>query len=271
MTRCRFIVDDNRELTLDLDATKIASRFLDQLRWHIEHSQLDHDEAFYGYRKEPEVQQDLIQAVQYINHALRRPFIELPTAIDWDDRDLYNMLHERFETLNGDWRGSGLMRTLDSTFRKHVRRLNFAVHRLESRPYAQENKLYVSWNKETLSREPLQDQDYEGFTNHLKPGIAYLCYTEVGKNLLDLYHDGLDPSYPAQANQHYYSAEIETYFSPGEHDLFTPGFRTWAERHNIDLSNKRLGIGRIPIGRMHGSDHGITSQSKITNIIIEGN
>jgi len=256
---------------MELDATPIASRFLDQLRWHISNSTINHDEAFYGYCTEQQAQQDLVQAVEYINQTLRHPFIKMPTAIDWDDQDLYNVLHESFEKLNGDWQGSGFMRTLDQRFRNHVRQLNFAVHRLESRPYAQQRRFYMSWNKETINREPLQEQDYKLFTNHLQPGVAYLCYTEVGKNLLDIYHDGLDPTYPAQVNQHFYSGEIETYFGTGEHDLFSDGFRTWAEQHGIDLDNKRLGIGRIPVGTFRGSDTGITAQSKITDIIIEGN
>ena len=176
-----------------------------------------------------------------------------------------------FEKLNGTWTGSGLMNHMDAEFKNAVRQLNFSIHALERRPYRSAKSIELLWNKDAINRQPLDNDDYMLATSVMKSGRAYLAYTEVGKNLLDLFHDGLDPTYDSYVNLHYYSAEFIVTFDEPDTELFSPEFIEWANKFNIDVEDKLLGIGRIPIGQVTGDYALLDSTSKITDIQIKGN
>jgi hypothetical protein len=270
MTKCFISVDGKPSISIELFDHSVANKFLDELKWHLDNSSVDNNEAFYNYADEATVQSDLLDAITKINTFLKTDFIKIPNQIDWNNHDIYNYFHLCFEQLNGKWdQPTTLLLIAPQEIKKAIRMINFAVHRLERRPYNIEREFYLSWNKDAYRRQQLTDDEHKYFTNIIKPGVVYLNYVEVGKNLFDLYQDDLDPTYGGYENLHYVGAEIRVNFNSVENDMFTPGFREWAKQHNIDLSDKQLGIGKLPIGTFTGSDQLFTKDSKITNIQIE--
>lgn len=270
MTKCFISVDERLSVTIDLFDHSVAQKFLQELRWHMANGSIDNQEAFYNYADEATVRQDLLAAIDTVNVFLKRRFIELPLLIDWESNDTYNYIHEKFEQLNGTWNHPTRLLTIAPTnIKKAIRMINFAVHRLERRPYKIHRSLYLSWDKNSYQRQYLTDQEHECFDNIMRPNTAYLNYVEVGKNLVDLYHDGLDPAYSGYENLHFVGAELTMDFECHQHDMFDEGFRKWATKHSIDVNDKRLGIGKIPIGTFEGSDNFFTKDSKITSITIE--
>jgi hypothetical protein len=69
----------------------------------------------------------------------------------------------------------------------------------------------------------------------------------LGKEYIDLYEDNLPIGYAGFKNLHYYSGETVLSFS--DYDTFSDQrYSTWLQNNGIDLYNKKLGHGRIPIG-----------------------
>ena len=270
MAKCFIGIDDKSLVSIELFDNSVATKFLDELKWHVSNSSIDNQEAFYSYADEATIQSDLLNAIRTVNTFLRTNFIELPSNIDWDDHDIYNYFHEKFEQLNGKWGAPTKILTLGpESVRRAIRMINFAVHSLERRPYQRSRRLYLSWDKESYRRQRLADEEHAYFTNIIQPNTVYLNYVEVGKNLLDLYHDGLDPQYNGYENLHYVGAEIVIEFGTQSYDMFDQGFRDWAKSNKVDLEDKMLGIGKIPIGTFEGSDDLFTKDSNVTNIQIK--
>lgn len=236
----------------------------------MENSSVNNKEAFYHYADEASVQNDLFESIKTINSFLKTEFIKLPTEFNWNDHDIFNYLHRCFEKLNGKWNSSTALMTVSPQHVKDaIRMINFTVHRLERRPYKINRRLYLSWDKNCYRRQQLTTQEHEYFTNLIKPNTVYLNYVEVGKSLFDLFQDYLDPSYEGYDNLHYVGAEIYLDFEEGEQDIFSSEFKNWAKKFNIDVYDKQLGIGKLPIGTFTGSDELFTKDSKITSIEIE--
>lgn len=273
MTFCSIEVDNQNVVDIELFDNSVSLKFLEQLKWHVSNSSINHREAFYSYADEKAVQEDLLTAISKINWFLKAEYIKLPDKIDWDDHAIYNHLQsdQYFEKLNGSWGSpSKLLYIAPYEIKEAIRTLNFSIHRLERRPYDKSRILYLSWDKNTYRRELLTDDEHMYFTNLIEPNTVYLNYVEVGKNLLDLYYDDLDPVYEGYENLHYVGAEVLINFEDTGYNLFTPDFKEWALKHNIDINDKRLGIGKMPVGKFIGSDKIFTKDSKITNIIIKG-
>ena len=270
MTKCFISVDGKPSISIELFDHSVAKKFLSELKWHIDNSSVDNKEAFYTYADEATIKSDLLDAIQKINSFLRTDFIKVPVEIDWENHDIYNYFHLCFEQLNGKWnQPTRLLAIAPDEIKKAIRMVNFAVHRLERRPYVPERSFYLSWDKSNYRRQLLTKQEHEYFTNIIKPDTVYLNYVEVGKNLLDLFLDDLEPAYNGYENLHYVGAEAKLIFDNTEKDMFTPEFRNWAKHYGIDIEDKQLGIGKLPIGTFTGSDNIFTKDSKVTNIEIE--
>jgi hypothetical protein len=269
MTHCFIEVDKQFVIDIELFDTSVAKKFLNQLKWHVSNSSINQRECFYGYAEEKVVQQNLLTAIDKINTFLKRSYITLPQYIDWDNHNFYNDLHQYFEKLNGEWGNPNLlMQVAPNDVKDAIRDLNFSIHRLETRPYDVNRMFYLSWDKNTYRREPLEEHEYELFTDTFVEGVVYLSYTEVGKHLKELYHDDLTPNYEAYKNLHYVGAEVHVRWD-STHEIFTDKFKQWAKQHDIDINDKKLGIGLMPVGTFKGSDKNFTKDSKVTNITIK--
>lgn len=269
MTHCFIEVDKQSVIDIELFDTSVAKKFLNQLKWHISNSSINHRECFYNYAEENVVQQNLLTAIDVINTFLKREYITVPKDINWNDSHFYNRLHQYFEKLNGEWgKPTLLMAVAPPLVKDAIRNLNFSIHRLETRPYSFDRMLYLSWDKNTYRRQPLEEHEYELFTDTFIEGVAYLSYTEVGKHLKELYQDNLTPNYDAYKNLHYIGAEVDIRWH-STHEIFNDGFKEWVSQHDIDINNKKLGIGLMPIGKFTGLDNKFTKDSKVTNITIK--
>lgn len=263
-------MDGTPSIAIELFEHSVADKFFNELKWHINNSSINDKEAFYSYADETSVRTDLLNSFQIINSFLKTEFIKVPDNIDWDNHDIYNYFHLCFEKLNGTWNNpTKLLSISPDHVKKAIRMINFAVHRLERRPYKVNHMFYLSWDKSTYRRQPLTEQEHEYFTSFIKPNTVYMNYVEVGKNLIDLYQDGLDPNYNGYENLHYVGAEALIDFEGIEHDMFDLDFRAWAKNYSIDLNDKSLGIGKIPLGTFTGSDKLFTKDSKVTSIEVE--
>lgn len=270
MKKCFISVDEKPSVVIELFDHSVANKFLDELKWHISNSSVNDKETFYHYADEYTVRKDLLEAINKINSFLKTEFIKVPNNIDWDDHAIYNEFHLYFEQLNGTWdKPTKLLSIAPSNIKEAIRMINFCVHRLERRPYRINRTLYLSWDKQSYRRQALTKEEHNFFTSLIKPNTVYLNYVEVGKNLLDLYYDDLDPAYEGYKNLHYVGAEAVMDFEGTEQDVFTDSFRIWANKHGIDLNDKQLGIGKIPIGTFSGSDELFTKDSKVTSIDIK--
>ena len=270
MTNCFIEIDKQFEIKIELFDTSVTKKFLEQLKWHLSNSSINHYESFYGYAEESFVKQNLLNSIQIINRFLKKDYINLPTNINWDDNNFYNDLHKYFENLNGDWgKPTLLLQICPHDVKQAIRNLNFSIHRLERRPYKKDRTLYLSWDKNTYSRMPLDKDDYQYFVEDYNENYVYLSYVEVGKHLKELFNDNLHPTYEAYKNLHYVSAEINIHWEIPKEPLFSDEFKEWAKQYNIDYTDKTLGIGLMPIGTFIGSDKNFTKDSKITNIIIK--
>lgn len=270
MASCFIEIDKQSVTEIELFDTPVVKKFLEQLKWHISNSSINHHEVFYGYAEEDYVKSNLLQSIQTINDFLKTDFIKLPKDINWDDLDLYNDLHKYFEKLNGEWGKPTLLLQLSpSNIKDAIRNLNFSIHRLERRPYKKDRTLYLSWDKNTYKRVPMTNDDYEFFTDEYNVNYVYLSYVEVGKHLIELFNDQLSPTYNGYKNLHYISAEINIHWEIENKSIYTDDFKLWAKKYNIDYNDKKLGIGLMPIGKFTGSDNKFTKDSKITNITIK--
>lgn len=212
-------------------------------------------ECFACRISEQEAQQRLLDSILYINKFLKKNFIEVPNIIDWESQHWYNYLHVQFEKLSGPYgQPTRLFAQAPYDFREAVRALNFYLHRIEIRPYTKFKPWYISFDKNCYKRLPLDHDDYQWFTTTVQPGQVVVHYSELGKTLIDVYKDKLSIDYAGMKNLHYYSAEISICLSDKPICLFPAGFEQWATERNIDVTDKKLGIGALPVGQVQNLD-----------------
>ena len=157
-----------------------------------------------------------------------------------------------------------------------VRTINHNIHYLERRPYKKYNRLYISFNKDKYTRKKLVDEDYKHFEFVQKPNVLYIDYCEVGKTLTCLYKDGLPPDYEGARNMRHYTGDAinifsqDAFFNRENWTIFPPGFEEWCKNYNIDYTDKKLGIGILPVAKIISNvdDSNFSSISRITNVEI---
>lgn len=248
-------IDHCRTVAVDLYQNQFVSKWQMLFERTTSACAINQVESFACKITELESQQRLLRAIDHINEFLKKPFIEITEPCNWDDQNWYNYLHSKFEQLSGSYgRPTRLFEIAPHTVRDAIRALNFYVHRLETRPYQKLKPWYISFDKNCYQRLPLESDDYELFEFVVQPGQAVIHYAELGKNLVDLYQDGLPTTYSGLRNLHFYSAEISISLSDKPFDLFPRGFVQWAQSKGIDVANKKLGIGTIPIGTVKDLD-----------------
>lgn len=93
----------------------------------------------------------------------------------------------------------------------------------------------------------MAQEDYENFQFSFPKGTLYLHYVELGKEFYDLYKDNLPVNYAGLKNLHYYSGEASLSFE--DYGAFADKeYLKWLQSNGIDLYNKLLGHGKIPLG-----------------------
>jgi hypothetical protein len=266
-------VDHAQVIVVDLYHNHFVNKWKKLFLKTVETCEVNQPESFIGNCSEHRAQQNLLDAITAINKFFNKDFIKVPATINWEDQNWYNYLHQIFEQLSGTWNNpTRLMTFANAQVREAIRNINFYVHRLEKRPYQQEASLFVSFNKDCYTRKKFDIEDYQYFQHHVESGQVYIHYAELGKTYLDLYEDGLPFDYAGAKNLHYYSAEIAIRLEPCKKELFDTGFYNWLQQNNIDINDKTLGIGILPIGQVKDVDKAgniVYNGSRITNLRID--
>lgn len=266
-------LNNAQSIEIELYQNDFVTRWLNLFEQTITSSEVNQLEAFAENISDDEARSRLEQAVKTINQWFGKPIIAWPDTVNWSDQEWFNTLHIHFERLSGTWdQPTKLFVLAPPEIKACIRDLNFYIHHLETRAVDSKKWLYVSFNKDTYSRKSFEEDDYQLFTHVIQSGEAYIHYAELGKNYIDLYKDNLPVDYQGLKNLHYYSAEIGINLSEASWRLYPEGFDRWAKDKCIDLSDKRLGLGSIAIGRVKNVNDAYTAfntSSKIINIRID--
>lgn len=240
----------------------IAKKYKTLVQDLIKNNGLDFDNrrSFYTYKSIFEIEKDLDNAIQFINNFFKTKL--LPD--DKSDPNFFNILHEKFEILNNGYNEQTVLKMIwTHDLREKIRDLNFCVHQLEH-GIEKMNQVNIQWNKETTKRVPLDNNDYTHATDVYKSNYVYLGYNEVGKSILDIYHDNLPIDYPGMKNNHFIGPDIV--FCNEDRDLFDNNFTQWCRNNKINPYDKQSGLLNYPIGMFetYCLIENFTSNSKIT-------
>jgi hypothetical protein len=229
--------------------TKFVNKYVDELIWCLQNCEFNQREAFATLYSIDYSKECLRNACLTINKYLKN-FIDVQ---DVSSQEYYNYLHIKFEQLSGEFgKPTRLFTIANKELKQAIRDLNFFVHCVEVNKESYP-ALYISFNKDQYRRHPLSLEDFNEFEFKFPAGTLFLHYVELGKEYIDLYQDNLAIDYAGAKNLQYYSGESMLTFD--EFDCFADNdYVEWLERNNIDLFNKKLGHGKIPLGYIKDRD-----------------
>lgn len=263
-------MDDAHSVFIKLDDNTLVHRWLPMFNRAVQCSTIDQTSCFLFRISKEQALTQLRQAAININQFLKHSVV--PTVDDsWHRSDICNRIHLVFEQLHGSFEEpTKLFICAPQLIKQSIRDLNFYVHVLEQQDYEQKNLWYINFDRNSMERQALDELDYELFQHHMTPGLVFLHYAELGKTHAELYADGLPADYAGQKNLHYLGADISIWLGDTV-DYFRPGFKNWAQENNIDYTDKRLGLGILPVGHLLDLDHArelIYNASKISQLRI---
>jgi hypothetical protein len=245
-------LDDAHSVFIDLDDNDLVHRWIPVFDRATKNRTIDQSACFVFNISKSQALEQLKLAAQNINLFLKHPVVP-QVEHNWDI-DYCNQVHMAFEQLHGSFdEPTKLMMCAPDQIKQSIRDLNFYVHILEHDDYEQQNLWYINFSKDGMERLPLQDTDYDRFLDRMEPGMVFMHYADLGKTHAELYHDKLPANYKGLKNLHYLAADISIWLG-NTVDYFRSGFRTWAADNSIDLSDPKLGLGILPLGRLRDLD-----------------
>ena len=199
--------------------------------------------------------------------------------------EVMNLLHNHFERLQGTvWEPSPYYHHADLRVKHAIRNLNLICHDMESLILSQRKLVKdPDWVRPSqitsflnAPRHELTDSHREGFSNGYdrRFGEVYMHWAQVGKTLMEVYHDegapdltvGDDPTdisvgegvtCEAINALKFYSGEFDiewakdvTYSEAPWHKEHIDGFYDWLTRNGIDHTNPKLSLGYLPIAQV---------------------
>jgi len=231
---------------ISLNQTSFTEKWVSELRWCLNNCDFNQGEAFTTFNSKHNIQNRLTAACNTINKYLKN-FIEIRQNLDEQSQEYFNYLHQKFESLSGEYsKPTRLFAIANQELKSAIRDLNFYVHALES---FGKQSFYISFNKDQYRRCGFSEEDYDYFQFEYEPGSLILHYAELGKNYYDLYKDGLDIDYQGFKNLHYYSGEASLMFSSFSMTENTH-YMNWLQQNNIDPFDKSSGHGIICLGKV---------------------
>lgn len=230
---------------IELYSTPFVEKWISELKWCVENCGIDQTETFSNFEDPTYLQDKIGKSVEIINSYLKG-FIDVSSEYS---REYLNYLHTRFEKISGGFgEPTRLFLLAPPKLKDAIHNLNASIHKLEQK-YDGVDLWNISFNKNLYRRHKLEDSDYNNFVFDAPPGTFFLHYAELGKDYKDLYKDNLPINYQGLKNLHYYGGETALAFS--SYNLFNDDkFIKWLESNNIDPYNKRLGHGKIPLGKI---------------------
>ena len=199
--------------------------------------------------------------------------------------EVMNLLHNHFERLQGTvWEPSPYYHHADQRVKHAIRNLNLICHDMESLILSQRKLIKdPDWVRPSqitsflnVPRHDLKDSHREGFLNGFDKrfGEVYMHWTQVGKTLMEVYHDegapdlnvGDDPTdisvgagstCEAINALRFYSGEFDiewakevTYAEAPWHKEHIDGFYDWLARNGVDHTNPKLSLGYLPMAKV---------------------
>ena len=266
------ILGANQEASFDISLydNSFTRKWVDELRWCLDNCDYNQSEAFGSTMTVAAAGEVLTQSCITINKYLKN-FIEVRDNIINQPQEYFNYLHSKFELLSGNFgKPTRLFSIANQELKNAIRNLNFFVHRVETKKQPN-SRLYISFDKDQYRRWPFEIDDYDFFEFEFPAGTLFLHYAELGKEFVDLYEDNLSLDYVGFKNLHYYSGEAS--ITTTNYNAFKDEkFKEWLVNQGIDPYNKKLGHGRIPLGKVDNLVAAIDSIGKfkyINNILIK--
>jgi hypothetical protein len=223
-------------------------KWVNELSWCVDNCEFNQIEAFASNMTLQDSGKSLLEACVTINRYFKN-FIEIREHMLDQPQEYFNYLHSRFELLSGKFgKPTKLFAVANPELKNAIRNLNFFLHRIETHNHPVAG-LYISFNKDQYRRHAFEKDDYDFFEFKFPAGTLFLHYVELGKEFIDLYEDNLTLDYAGFQNLHFYSGEASLTMKP--YDAFEDsGYKQWLLDHGIDVYNKHLGHGRIPLGHI---------------------
>jgi hypothetical protein len=234
--------------TISLNNNAFVQKWVEEVRWCLINCNFEQQEAFAGLMSLEQSAEVLTKSCVTINQYIKN-FIDIKENLLMQDQEYFNYLHSKFEQLSGKFeKPTRLFSLANKELKTAIRNLNFFVHRIEKKEKIIPT-LYISFDKNQYRRWPLAKEDYEHFEFAAPAGSLFLHYVELGKEFVDLYEDNLLLQYSNLKNLHYYSGEANIYLE--EYDCFLDtGYLKWLENNKIDPYNKKLGNGKLILGKV---------------------
>jgi hypothetical protein len=268
----KIVLGTNSEtsFTVTLNNNAFVQKWVQELRWCLANCNFEQQEAFAGLMSLDQSVEILTESCITINRYLKN-FIEIRENLLDQDQEYFNYLHLKFEQLSGKFgKPTRLFTIANNELKTAIRNLNFFVHRIEQKKKSIP-VMYVSFNKDQYRRQPLTDEDYDYFEFSMPAGTLFVHYVELGKEFVDLYKDNLPMDYANFQNLHYYSGEASICFK--DYNCFRDqNYIDWLKQHSIDPYNKKLGHGKLVLGKVDNLDDAcakINQYRHIKDIIIE--
>ena len=263
----KIVFNTGYELTVDLFDNDFVKRWCRLLDQEIARDSLLQQDTYSSFIPESLARQCLEEAIDSVNGFLKREFISMPCASDYQDPNFYNRLHKSFEKLAGsDWsKPTRLMVLAPDHIKLAIRHINRYCHRLERRPYVEQTFMRFDFN--TSDRELLTADDYSLFCPVIEPNIAILDYSTLGKSLYECFKDGLTPDYAGLKIQQHYSANFLLQFEP---KAINSNFKDWCVQHEI-FEIPPTEVGQLQLGKITDSESfsKVKKTAKILSITLE--
>lgn len=212
---------------------------------------------FYGkiFYQEDTIIEEMNQVIAIINHHLPKFKISLVPHKGMSQRFL-SELHKCFEDIDAHLRPRKTIPVLSEA----VRTLNTLVHRAEQflRP---DRGFHIEGCWDDFQRGEFQPEDYQLFSQDLLNGYLYLPYGVTGVPVLSaFYQRSKDPPVP----QHNFTPGFMLWFWPSKHFDRKHELERWlTETHNWDISDPKLALGYIPLGKIIGDTEYLASLPEI--------
>lgn len=268
----RVILGTSGEAAFDIQLydNEFVRKWTKELQWCLDNSSIDQQESFSGLLTLHEANEKLVSACVVINRYLKN-FIEVQYKLVPQSQEYFNYLHQKFEQLSGKFgKPTRLFSIANNELKQAIRELNYYTHRLEKQK-EQLQRFTVRFDKNQYRRIPMTVTDYDFCQFELEPGMLFVNYAELGKDFYDVFKDGLDIDYAGLKNLHYYSGDVNALFYK-YNPLDNPEYVKFLNQSNIDVYDKKLGHGKIPLGMILDLENSFSKIQKykfIKDIVIK--
>lgn len=216
-------------------------------------------------------ERDLCQAVSTIEEYW-------PGMMDFDSQkpisqEVLNRLHRRFEDMIGSIDQPRIFyRLAPSHVKKAILDLNHRIHEIEamhSKNHVPGSSGQIYFELAGVDRFPLEDLDYSYFSMNVSFGDMFLHYTQLGKQIYDVFRDQ-DQSV-SQGNirpLRYYSGEFNIFFFDCQLEHIRPELINWMTERGMDPQDPKHALGWLIIAKLDVNNAAIAGLTRKETIAL---